>query len=357
MLFLGGVVMYRKMILGALIGLICLLQISFIGIFAQDASNKEPIKPDNQQTTTVDVDQINRLIKELNSDDITARDKATEELRKIGKPALSYLIEAAKSDIPEVAWRAKIIIRAIEKDEQKKPDVTAPGQGRATIRVIPNITVRPNALGIKSYSYSKDSSGKITVTITEYDKEGKQETKTYTADSEEEFKQKYPEIAKEYGIGEQHTFKFDIPDIDMDDIWKDFGNAWDLRLDDMRKEMDRLRDMLRKQMEEMPGQENPPPQQEPEDQDRIKPQLPPLSATNLGIYIETVDNGVEVKNIEKNSLAEKMGLKIGDIITDVNDTAVKNIWECRRLVKESLEKGRIKLNIIREGKKTVLVFP
>jgi len=352
--------MCHKTILAIVIGMVIFSQtdvLSFGNVAERDAANGEAIKPAPSQPPpakeTVDTAKIQSLIAELNNDDIAVRDRATEDLRKIGKAAMPYLIKAAKSDTPEVAWRAKIIIRSIEKDEQKKPaeppDPVYLSPSRKPGQSIPNITVHISP-GVKSYSYAKDATGKITVTITEYDKDGKQETKTYTADSEDEFKQKYPEIAKEYGIGEQYTFKFDIPGIDMDDIWKDFGNSMDSQMNNMRKEMERLRKMFDERSQI-------PPQKEPEDEDVIPPQMPALTATTLGVTIEDAEKGVVVMDVHKDSIAEKMGLKSGDIITGINDSQVTSAWECRRLVKEALASGRIKLDIIREGKKLAKNYP
>ena len=45
----------------------------------------------------------------------------------------------------------------------------------------------------------------------------------------------------------------------------------------------------------------------------------------LGVFIESVDNGAKVIGIMEGSAAEKAGLKEGDIITRVNDTPVSSI--------------------------------
>ena len=99
------------------------------------------------------------------------------------------------------------------------------------------------------------------------------------------------------------------------------------------------------------------PPTEPEDEEPLPTQLPPLTATNLGISIETVEKGVAVIEVYKNSLAEKMELKSGDIITAINNSQTTDAWECRRLVKEALASGKIKLNIIREGKEQTKTYP
>ncbi|MFH1231418.1 MAG: PDZ domain-containing protein [Planctomycetota bacterium] len=364
----------RVIVVSVIIGLLCL-----VCVYAtpdKDSNNttanegKSSVqKPQPVPLETATKEEITRLIKNLNSDDIAVRDKATEELKKMGSPALPFLDEASKNNDPEVAWRAKIVIKAITRAEQKKQQgedespESLPKKIGPTLRQFSNrfsITINNASPGTKSFALSQDSSGKVTVTTTEYDKDGKQTGKTYTADSLDEFKKKYPEIAKEYGIGENPPPSFEIPDFDMEDIWKDFGNAWGRRWDDLRKQIERLRDLLKQHNKDIPEGELAP----------NKPAIPPAqpeAPANLGIGIENlndsskqkfnVENGVLVTVVEVNSLGEKMGLKQDDVIISVNDSQVKTIWECRRLIKTALANTQIKLTIVRDGKKQILTYP
>ena len=198
---------------------------------------------------------------------------------------------------------------------------------------------------------SQDGSGKITVNITEYDKDGKQNTKTYEANNPEEFKQKYPEIAKEYGIGEKPPTTINIPDFEFDDIFKDLGRSWDKRLED---EMNKLRDMFNKQ-----GKQSPKTPQ-PEDEDALPGQSPALSATDLGFSMVESDDKegwLSVTNVAPNGLGARMGLNKGDVIISVNGAALDNLWQCRRQIKTVLAKGRVSLVVIRDNKKEVLSYP
>jgi hypothetical protein len=314
----------------------------------------------------VDVEQIKRLIRDLDADDIKVRDKATDELKKIGKPAMPYLEESAKSESPEVAWRSKIIINAIKKAEQQKvpqPDDSTAKRIGPTLKQFGNkfnIIINSATPGTKSFSMSQDSSGKITVNITESDKDGKKNTKTYEANSTEEFKQKYPEIAKEYGIGEKPSISIDIPDFDFDDIFKDMGRSWDKRLEN---EMNRLRDMFNKQ-----GKQLHPPESRPRgtndgktpesgDDDALPGQSPVLSATDLGFSMEEIDERPVVNNVEPNGLGAQIGLKKGDAIILVNGVTVDNLWQCRRQIKTALAKSRVSLVIVRDNKKETLIYP
>ncbi|MFH1422813.1 MAG: hypothetical protein ABIH42_08905 [Planctomycetota bacterium] len=72
----------------------------------------------NQPEETVNVqDTIKRLIENLSSKDFNIREKATQELEKIGKPAEEQLKEALKSKDAEVVWRTESILSKINKTD------------------------------------------------------------------------------------------------------------------------------------------------------------------------------------------------------------------------------------------------
>lgn len=310
--------------------------------------NQQPTPPPKDDPK-VDVEQIKRLIRDLDADDIAVRDKATDELKKIGKPALVYLEESAKSDSPEVAWRSKIIINAIKKAEQQKQPEP---EGSTSRKIGPNITINgAMPSGFKSSVMIRDASGKITLTVTEYDKDGKENIKTYEAKSPEEFKQKYPEIAKEYGIGEKPPTTINIPDFEFDDIFNDLGKSWGRQWGDMQKEIDRLRDMFSQQ-----GRQ-PPQAPKPESEDILPPQSSVLSDTDLGISIIEVDDKLLVNNVEPNGLGAQIGLKKSDTIVSVNGIAVGNLWQCRRQINDALKKNKVNVTVIRKNQKEILIYP
>ena len=180
--------------------------------------------------------RINSLIKDLGAENWETRDKATEGLKKMGEEAIPALKEAMQNEDPEVAWRAKLIIRSIKKSKrvQAKPKQESDRQKSISIwspQTLSNrikIFVYDVGPDTKSFSFSTDGSGKVTATIKEETKDGKVEEKTYTADSMEEFKKKYPEIVKRYGIDIGVPVEIDIPEIkiDLDDIWEDFSKSW-----------------------------------------------------------------------------------------------------------------------------------
>ncbi len=63
--------------------------------------------------------KIQKLVKQLGDDDFQKREDAMEELVKIGDAAVEALKKAAKSEDPEVAWRAKEALNRILRNKEK----------------------------------------------------------------------------------------------------------------------------------------------------------------------------------------------------------------------------------------------
>jgi hypothetical protein len=73
--------------------------------------------------------KVEKLVKQLGAEDFKEREAATEELEKIGEPAVPALKEALKSEDAEVRSRAELILKEIEKP--------TPGTGQAQPRTRP----------------------------------------------------------------------------------------------------------------------------------------------------------------------------------------------------------------------------
>lgn len=70
----------------------------------------KPVKPPEPGQE----EKIKQLIKDLGSEDWETREKASEELIKIGEPAIEPLLAVAKEAAdPEVVWRAQIILKEL----------------------------------------------------------------------------------------------------------------------------------------------------------------------------------------------------------------------------------------------------
>jgi HEAT repeats len=69
---------------------------------------------DSAKVANADAKQIKKLIRELGSDDFEVREKATQGLSQIGRPALPALREALQSTDAEVRQRARRIMDSIQ---------------------------------------------------------------------------------------------------------------------------------------------------------------------------------------------------------------------------------------------------
>ncbi len=74
------------------------------------------------------------------------------------------------------------------------------------------------------------------------------------------------------------------------------------------------------------------------------------SALKLGVFIQETKEGLKVIDVTKNSIAEKAGIKKGDIIIGINSSKIKNLADLK-LELFFLKKGdEIHIKIVREGK-------
>lgn len=96
---------------------------------AQDEAEKPAEKQDELDA------RISKLVEQLGSDTFKDREAATEELKKIGKPAVPALIKALKSEDLEVRLRAESILKGLRKDSRARdgrPTTADPRRGPAT---------------------------------------------------------------------------------------------------------------------------------------------------------------------------------------------------------------------------------
>jgi serine protease Do len=70
----------------------------------------------------------------------------------------------------------------------------------------------------------------------------------------------------------------------------------------------------------------------------------------LGVVTEKVDNGVEVKEITKESAASKAGLKEGDIITKLDDKKIEDPDALAKAVKEHKPGDKVSVTYLRDKK-------
>lgn len=250
------------------------------------------------------------LVKKLGSEDYAVREDAQRKLVEMGEKAVPALEEALKSEDLEVRLRAGRALRAIGADAKEE----APEQG-VRQRAAPGSQVR-------GYSMTMGP-GKVTVTVTRM-VDGKEETKTYEGASLEELKEKYPEL-KEH-LGGRLQFQFGARDnFDMDRFWNDWNRNFDSFDEDIKKWQDETRrdfEGMRRWMEQF----------------RTRPRAQPdagvgLPGALLGVraslptavldaQLDLGGRGLVVEAVEKDSLADRLGLERFDVLLEINGREV-----------------------------------
>ncbi|MFN0205497.1 MAG: hypothetical protein ACKVS6_04200 [Planctomycetota bacterium] len=180
---------------------------------------------------------IIKWIERLGSSNFDERDNSMDQLRELGEGALKALDDAGENHTDaEVRWNARRLAREIRSGETPKvknlkdldnKDMSSSGMLRPRIQhgqsggihiempEIKELFERSGAFQLdpnsQFQSFSNGTSIQVgpdgvKVTITETDKDGNNQSKTYEAPSMEEFKVKYPEIAEKHLNG-MHIFQ------------------------------------------------------------------------------------------------------------------------------------------------------
>jgi hypothetical protein len=310
--------------------------------------------------------KVGDLIRDLGADEYSVRERAETELRKLGDAAVPALREALEDKDPERALRAQRVLEDLEKKGQRSDQERRP-RSRAWM------AYRDFGRGI---TFETHPDGKVELSVREPGADGgKKETRTYRADSLEDFKKKYPELASKYDVDhlapkERWSF-FD----DSKDSWegwkKRFDKDWFWDKDAMAKFVlpwfpfgsdtpgNWLLDPL-KRFDELRKIE-PSTQGEARKEASGKPQL--------GVVVERVssaladqlglgsDEGLVITDVKPSSPAERAGLQKHDVLLKVNGKALRGPDELRRDVEAGLKAG-MELGILRRGKReTVKVEP
>lgn len=71
----------------------------------------------------------------------------------------------------------------------------------------------------------------------------------------------------------------------------------------------------------------------------------------LGVTTEKAENGAKVKSVTAESAAEKIGLKEGDIITHINETAIADPDALSKAIRAQKPGDNVKVSYLRDGKK------
>jgi hypothetical protein len=292
-----------------------------------------------------DAPRIERLILDLGADS-DKRDPARQELKSIGKPAIPFLRKAARDPDAERAMAARSLLLDLEGKDGK------PASGSTDVRVVYHDWA-------KGIDFVRDESGRVTLTAPERDDpSGKREFKTYQADSLEEFKKRYPEIARKYDVD-----KLSSPEAvsrEVQEEWRRLREQLGLeskegaapgRRDDflsMERWLERHDQMMRRRLQHW-GEEHPaaPEQAQGRTLGILAGALPPAlrSQLNLGD-----SEGLLVHHVQPGSAAERSGLRAYDILLRLNRQPIKDLASFRSDVAKALSDDAFTLEILRGGK-------
>ncbi|MBI3099397.1 MAG: PDZ domain-containing protein [Planctomycetes bacterium] len=229
---------------------------------------------------------------------------------------------------------------------------------------------------------SQDSEGKVSVTVTE-EENGVSTTKTYSADSMEEFREKYPEVADKYDLGEDGGFRIDFgpglggridfgdedPFAGIDERLKGHMEGWRKQFDEQMRDLDRLMEDLRQGRLPDPRLRRrfpiPPKAGEPDDEEEAPPEKSSGATPIFGATLSVLDpalryqldlpeeEGVLVESVVPGSPAEKAGLNQYDVILKVNGESVVSALGFRRQWKEAARSLPAEVTVVREGRREV----
>lgn len=287
--------------------------------------------------------RIEALVRQLGAEEYAVREKATEELRRIGKPAEEALRKAAESDDAEVQSRARSLLRELEKPAApEKPRAgaeprRAPGfnfqgfrggslsvqstNGDSVYRVSPSD-------GREPFTLHRGADGSVKL---EYG-DGQGGTKTAEAESMDRFLKDHKELAERFGISQDG--------IDYGGLRAGFGReafrlqpGFPFRLDDLLppggdEEVPRRAGRAGGASFEVPS-------------DAVRSQLG--LAEGEGVVVTAVPPGSE---------AEAAGLLRHDILLEIGGRKVASVRDAR----EGL-RGASSVTVLRKGKRLTIPRP
>ena len=310
--------------------------------------------------------KVGDLIRDLGAEEFSVREKAEAELRKMGDAAAPALRQALEDKDAERALRAQRVLEDLDKTARKS-DQDRPSRSQAWM------TYRDFGRGI---TFETHPDGKVELTVREPEAgSGKKETRTYKADSLEDFKKKYPELASKYDVDNlapKETWSFFDDSKDGWEAWKKrFDKDWFWDKDVLGKltlpwfpfgsdALDHWVQGQKKQFEEFRKLEPPAPG-EVRKEEPARPQLGimverPGSALSDQLGLGP-DEGLVITEVKPASPAERAGLRKHDLLLKVNGKTLSGADELRRNAEAGLKKG-MELEILRRGKReTIKIDP
>jgi len=304
------------------------------------------------------------LAKKLGHDDYEVREAATRKLIEMGEKAVPALEEALKSPDLEARLRAGRALRAIRGSgegaagEDEQPDDVQRDDAQPTPGT-PGAPGTPGTPGMETRIRTggieiQIRNGEVTVRRT-VEENGEKKVVEYKGKSLDEIKKEHPELQEalgnlRFGFSQQSDpFRFD-----MDQWWKNFHDDDFFRRaqEDMRRRMDEL-ERWRRGLQE---QRNDWPQWF---RDPLERSVDVGSA--LGIRVTEPDqvldaqldlrgHGLVVESVEKDSLADRLGLQRYDILLRLNGAETSQPGDVRLVLQNYKEGDPVTARVVRRGK-------
>jgi len=305
--------------------LLLLLPLALVGaVLAQDAKSPE------------------ELVRQLGDDDYAVREEATKKLVEMGEKAVSALEKALQSEDLEVRLRAGRALRAIRDDKTgKAPEAEEgePSRGLGTSRASGiELNIQP---------------GKVILRRTEF-KDGEKKVTQYEAASLEELKRKHPElkdVLKGFQIrsgAERKPFDFD-----MDKFWEDWdrGGGFD---DDFwkrwQKDLEKRNDLLERWRKTLQRNQNRWGHLQPKPSGRALGIRASRPEPVLDAQLQLRGRGIVVDGVERETPADRLGLKRYDIVLKLNGSDIRSLEDLRKAFATVEEGAELTTRIIRRGK-------
>jgi hypothetical protein len=284
--------------------------------------------------------KIQELVRQLGADDYATREKATQELRKIGKPAEEALRKAAQSsEDPEVRERSRGLLEALAEGEKPKSDgkreaergTPAPppfgfrGLGAGSGSSVQIQTVNGDSTyritpgdGSPALTFRRTQAGPVKLEYT--DEKG--EAKTVPSDTLEKFLEDHKDLAKKFGITEEG--------IEYSGARVSFKGG--------------LRALRAPRPFRVPS---PVPPGKEEEQER--PELSEATDALRAQLALPAGQGVVVNRVPAGSPGEALGLRKNDILLEVSGRAVGDPERARELLRSAAT-----ARVLRKGEKITL---
>jgi hypothetical protein len=179
--------------------------------------------------------------------------------------------------------------------------------------------------------------------------DGKQTVKEYKGASIEELKKKHPELAKHLG-GVRFRQRGAGDPFDMDKFWKEWHKDFD---DDF---MRRLRDDTRREMELMERWLKMWRERDRFDWPQKGGDRPLLGMRGvhpdavLDAQLQLRGRGLVVSSVEKETLADTLGLRVHDVLIELNGAEIRRIDDVARILRQRKEGEPVTAKVIRRGK-------